>query len=236
MRHTKLFCLSLLALAAAVPLTAQGGGAMGGMRMGNDPTNKVASTGKLPEGWMMRFDPGAPHTAADVNFVTMGPGGFHATSGPAAIYYNPKDMGMGGGYSVSATFKQSKTNSHEAYGVFIGGHNLQDSTQNYIYLVVKPGDGSLAIARRGSDGRPTYFIASRAGPNAAVVKDGADGSATNALTIHVAKDTVHFVVNGTLVKAVAKSELPAGATDGQAGIRINHNIDVHIDGFALKKG
>ena len=218
--------LGMIALIVAAPLAAQGGGRMG------DPTAKVAGSGKLPEGWMVRFDPGAPHALTDINFVTMG-GGYHVTSGPAAIYYSSKDMGSGI-YSVSATFKQSKTNSHEAYGVFIGGHNLQDSTQNYIYLVVKPGDGSLAIARRGSDGRPTYLIASRAGPNAAVNKDAADGSATNTVLIHVAKDTVHFLVNGTLVKAVAKSDI-GGSTDGQAGIRINHNIDVHIDGWALKK-
>ena len=217
--------LAVLTLFAAGSLAAQGG------RMG-DPTAKVAGTGKLPDGWMVRFDPGAPHTLTDINFVSMA-GGYHATSGPAAIYYNSKDMGSGI-YSVSATFKQSKTNSHEAYGVFIAGHDLQDSTQSYIYLVVKPGDGSLAIARRNSNGRPTYLIASRAGPNDAVHKDAADGSATNTVMIHVAKDTVHFLVNGTLVKAVAKSDI-GGTTDGQAGIRINHNIDVHIDGFAVKK-
>ena len=219
--------LLMLTMVAALPLAAQGGGRMG------DPTKQVAGSGKLPDGWMVRFDPGAPHTLADVNFVTMG-SGFHATSGPAAIYYNPKDKATGV-YSVSATFKQTKTNSHEAYGIFIGGRNLQDSTQNYLYLVVKPGDGSLAIGHRGSDGRPMYFIASRAGPNAAVNKDGADGSATNALTIHVAPDSVHFVVNGTLVKGIAKSELGGSSTDGQAGIRINHNIDVHIDGWTVKK-
>lgn len=227
--------LALLALCAAMPLAAQGGGTMPGMRMGGDPTNAVQGSGKLPEGWMVRFDPHGAQPAppiSSVNFVPMA-GGFHVTSGPAAIYYNPKDMASGV-YAVSATFKQSKTNSHEAYGIFIGGHNLQDSTQNYTYLVVKPGDGSIAIAHRGSNGRPTYFIASSAGANPAVNKDAADGSATNVLLIHVAPDSVHFAVNGKVVKAVAKSEL-GGPTDGQAGLRINHNIDVHIDGWGIKK-
>ena len=225
--------LAALALGAALPLLAQGN--MGGMRMGGDPTHQVQGSGKLPPGWQLRFDPSRgggptpPMTA--VSFVTMG-SGYHITSGPAAIYYNTKDMGSGV-YAVSATFKQSKTNSHEAYGIFIGGHDLQDSTQTYTYLVVKPGDGSLAIAHRNSDGRPTYQI--RAGvANPAVHADAADGSATNTLTIHVAPDSVHFIVNGTLVKGVSKAEL-GSPTDGQAGLRVNHNIDVHVDDFAVKK-
>ena len=75
-----------------------------------------------------------------------------------------------------------------------------------------------------------------AAPEAAVNRDSpTDGSAPHTLLIHVAKDTVHFLVNGKLVKAVAKSAL-GGSTDGQAGLRINHNMDLHIDGVALKKG
>jgi hypothetical protein len=224
---------TLLAVCAAAPLAAQGG------RMG-DPTNKVEGSGQLPPGWMVRFDPpnrfnaNAPApTLKDISFVTMG-NGYHVTSGPAAIYYNTKDMAKGV-YAVSATFTQSKTNAHEAYGIFIAGKNLQDSTQNYLYLVVKPGDGSLAIGHRDSNGRPMYFIASRDGANPAVNKDGPDGSATNTLMIHVAPDSVHFLVNGKLVKGIAKSELGGASTDGQAGLRINHNISVHIDGWSVKQ-
>ncbi len=229
MRHAKLFAFSLAALAAAAPLTAQRG----------DPTMTVTGTGKLPDGWMLRFDPtrgGAPAPAMTaVSFEKMGEG-FHVKSGPAALYYNTKDMGSGQ-FQISATFKQTKTMAHEAFGIFIGGSNLQDSTQSYIYMVIKPADGTIRIARRNSNGRPTDIVAENAAaPEAAINRDAAtDGSATNALTIHVAKDTVHFVVNGKLVKAIAKSAL-GGATDGQAGLRVNHNMDLHIDGYAVKKG
>ena len=53
--------------------------------------------------------------------------------------------------------------------------------------------------------------------------------------IHVAPDTVHFMVNGKLVKALAKSELMGAKTDGQAGIRINHNTDLHVDWKGVTK-
>jgi hypothetical protein len=238
MRNSTMQCV-LIALVAAAPLAAQGGGGggMGGMRMGGDPTAKVAGSGTLPPGWMLRFDPPRgsqpvpPMTA--VSFVTMGTG-FHVTGGPAAIYYNPKDMASGV-YSVTATFHAAKSMQHESYGIFIGGMNLQDSTQNYLYMVINPMTGGMAIEHRSSNASPTKIVPiSTIEP--AVNKDGAaDGSSTNTLLIHVAKDTVHFIVNGKLVKALAKSALDGAMTDGQPGLRINHNIDVHIDGWAVKQ-
>ena len=229
MRHAKLLVLSFAALAAAAPLAAQRG----------DPTMAVTGSGKLPDGWMLRFDPtrgGAPTPPMTaISFETMGPG-LHVKSGPAAIYYNTKDMGSGQ-YQISATFKQSKSMQHEAFGLFIGGANLQDSTQSYIYFVMKPFDGTVRIARRSSNGKPADIMAENpAAPEAAINRDApTDGSATNTMLIHVAKDTVHFLINGKLVKAVAKSAL-GGSTDGQAGLRVNHNMDLHIDGYAVKKG
>ena len=234
MGHKALGQLALLSLAIAAPLVAQGGG-MGGMRMGGNPTKKVEGTGDLPAGWMVRFDPvrgnqPAP-TGKDIKFVAMG-SGFHFTSGPAAIYYNPKDMATGE-FGVSATFTNAASLVHEAYGIFVGGHNLQDSTQNYLYLVVKPAEGTFQIKHRTSNARPNPGEQPTSSP--AVNKEDASGKASNTLTIHVAKDTVHFMVNGKLVQALAKSQLGGEPTDGQVGIRINHNIDVHVDGFGIKK-
>lgn len=210
MRKSTMY-LALISLVAAAPLAAQ-----------------------MPAGWMMRFDPtrgGRPAPAAtEAKFITMG-SGFHVTTSPtgAAIFYNSKDMGNGI-YSVSATFKAAKSMSHESYGIFIGGMNLQDSTQNYLYLVIRPLDGHFAIGHRDSNGRPAYLAAMTDPANAAINVDSpTDGSSTNTLTIHVAADTVHFIVNGKVVKALAKSQLGGAMTDGQAGIRINHATDIHID-------
>lgn len=239
MRHTNL--LAVLAAAVVVaPLSAQGGGmgAMPGMRGGGDPTTAVKGSGTLPAGWLMRFDSqrgGAVPVPTEVSFVTMG-SGFHVTSGPAAVYYNAKDVGTGS-YSIEATFKQSKSMAHEAFGLFIGGKNMQDSSQNYIYFVIKPADGTILIAHRKSWAARTVALVPEtpATPEPAMHRDAADGSATNTILIHVAKDTVHFALNGKVVKAIAKSDLDGATTDGQAGLRINHNIDMHIDGYAFKK-
>lgn len=232
-KRTMLASLAILALAA--PLSAQG------TMQNMDPTNAVKGSGVLPKGWMLRFDPIAarpgqpprpqPEMTA-IKFETMG-SGFHITSGPAAIYYNSGDIGKEQ-YSVTATFGQRKSMSHEVFGVFIGGTNLQDSTQNYLYFVVRPLDGMAMVSHRTSNGRPKallpYFASS------AINKDDpTDGHATNTLTIQVAKDSVHFMANGKQVAALAKSQLDGASTEGQVGIRVNHNMDLHISDYKLKK-
>ena len=228
-------------LAMAMPLAAQ-------QQMGKaDPTKEVKGTGQLPAGWMMRFDPidnpanvrpGRPTPAKPtpdmVKVVTMG-SGLHFTTGPAAIYYNPKDVASGV-YAVSATFGAKKSMQHEAYGIFIGGSNLQDSTQSYLYFEVRPMDGGILIQHRNGDVASKIDKIVPWTPNDAVNKDDAtDGHSSNTLLIHVAPDSVHFLVNGKLVKGLAKSELMAAKTDGQSGIRINHNTDIHVDWKGVSK-
>jgi hypothetical protein len=236
----KTLCV-LATLAIATPVVAQQQSGMAGMN--HDMTNAVKGSGKLPDGWMVRFDPqrdgSTPKTDA-INMVTMG-SGLHFTSGPAAIYYNAKDMGSGE-YSVTATFSQRKSVGHEAYGIFIGGKDLQTDKQTYTYFVIKPCSGKcgtpgapmgeILISKRTSDGKPTALVATRH-DDAVVTDDPKDGHATNKMTIHVAKDAVHFMLNDKMVAEIPKSQI--GDTDGQAGLRINHNIDVHVGWEGVKK-
>ena len=226
MRTTVILSAGLFVATIAAPLAAQGGG-MGGM----DMTNKINGSGKLPAGWMNRFDD-ASAKMTEIDVQQMGKA-LHFRSGPASIYYDPRDVAKGE-YSVSATLSQAKTNSHESYGLFLGGSNLQDSTQNYLYFVIRPSDGNFLISHRSSNGKPKTLVAMT--PDAAINKDApGTGAASNVVGMHVAKDTVHFFVNGKLVRAIAKSALDGALTDGQAGVRVNHNSDITVENFGIKK-
>ena len=217
----------------AAPLAAQttpaptSGGNMGGM-MHDDPDKMVNGGLKVP-GWQARFDrPGAK--PEQVSFTRMGTG-YHVTAGPAAIYYSAKDAASGA-YTVAASFTQMKAPTHpEAYGLFAGGQNLQGAAPSYVYFIVR-GDGKYMVKHRANATDVHTLVDWTANP--AVKAAGADGKATNALEIRVAADTVRFVANGTQVAAVARSE--AGAMAGTAGVRVNHNLDVHVDKFAVRKG
>lgn len=193
-----------------------------------DPTKAVQGAA-LPAGWSARLDDGATKrgmTAANLHFVTMGEG-YHVTSGPAAIYYNPRDM-MKGSYTVSATFTQEKAPSHpEAYGLFVGGSNLQDTTEQYFYFLVR-GNGQYLVNHRA--GMAVHKIVDWT-PSPAVKAQDASGKATNALAIRVTPDSVVLVANGTPVRAFSRAEMHGMVPDGQAGIRVNHNLDVHVADF-----
>ena len=70
--------------------------------------------------------------------------------------------------------------------------------------------------------------------HAAVKKPDAKGSATNLLEVDNKRDPsrVAFLVNGQEVHSTAaeRSDL-----DGIVGIRANHNLDLHIDGFDVHR-
>jgi hypothetical protein len=199
----------------------------------NDPTHKVAGGVSAP-GWTGRVDPQAAQRGMkieDAKFAPMG-GGFHVTSGPAAIYWNPKDVAKGE-YTVSANFTQTKAPMHpEAYGLFIGGSNLQDSTESYVYFLTR-GDGKYLINHRA--GNDVHKIINWTDTDATNKQD-ASGKATNELAIHVTKDSVDFLANGKVVKAFSKEEMHNFAAEGQTGVRVNHNLDVHVASFQVKRG
>ncbi|HEU4564371.1 MAG TPA: hypothetical protein VFS05_06980 [Gemmatimonadaceae bacterium] len=194
----------------------------------SDPDKQVTGGGQLPAGWHARLDrPNAK--MEDLKFITMGKG-LHATSGPAAIYWNAADHAKGS-YTVQATFTQTKAPMHpEAYGLFVGGQSLDSPNQSYLYYVVR-GDGKYLLKHRaGSD---VHTITDWT-ESPALKKQDADGKATNTLAIDVTPTEVRFLANGTQVASLPKSN-PMAATDGQAGIRVNHNLDVHIEGFKVVK-
>ena len=210
MIRRSLITLSLLALAAA-PLAAQGA---------DDPTHKVAG-GALPAGWMGRTDR-ATDKLTDAKFVAMG-SGYHATSGPAAIYWNPKTV-TSGPFTATTTVTQTKAPTHpEAYGIFFMGSKLDSPEQSYMYFLVR-GDGKFLVNHRA--GSQVHKIVDWT-ENAAVAKADANGKATNKLTVDATKsDSLRFLVNGKQVAALPANQF--GTTNGIVGLRVNHNLDVHI--------
>ena len=185
-----------------------------------------------PAGWKMRVDRSMnasdPDAAGDIKFVTMG-SGFHATNPKAAVYWNPANTASGN-YTVKGTFKLVKTmGSGEYFGLVFGGSNLDGPEQKYLYFMVNA-DGAWLVKSR--DGGGTSPVASSGGPSDAVKKAGADGTSTNALEVHVTPAKVDFLVNGKVVNSMPKA---GQKTDGVYGIRINHMLEVHVDGFAVAK-
>ena len=190
-------------------------------------------TAQAPKGWKLRADRSTsaadPDAAGAIKFMAMGTG-FHAVTPQAAVFWNPANSAAGN-YTLKGTFTQVKPSSHtNYYGLVFGGHNLENSMQNYLYFTVGQ-DGSWLIKRR--DGDVNTQTISR-GTNAAVKRLDATGKSVNALEVRVAADKIDYVVNGTVVHSTPKTG-PTANTDGLYGMRINHALEVMADGLSVTK-
>jgi hypothetical protein len=188
---------------------------------------------QAPKGWKMHMDHSTDASdpdAAGANKFTASGTGFHAVNPMAAVYWNLENT-ISGNYTLKGTFKLNKSNGHdEYYGLIFGGSGLEGAGQSYTYFMITD-DGTYLIKRR--DGSSTQGISQKT-PSDAVKKPDASGTATNNLEVRVKADKIDFVVNGTVVTSLPKTGASA-KTDGIYGIRINHQLDVQIDGFGASK-
>ncbi|HLK67043.1 MAG TPA: hypothetical protein VKU19_26600 [Bryobacteraceae bacterium] len=194
----------------------------------------AALVAQAPKGWKMRVDHSTssqdPDGTGNISFVTSG-SGFHATNPAAAIYWNPADKASGT-YTIKGTFTLMKPSGHtNYYGIVFGGSDLDGPQAKYLYFMVAQ-NGTWLIKRHTPDGQAEN-VSSRT-PSDAVKKPDDTGKSTNTLEVRVGADKIDYVVNGTVVNSTPKSGATANP-DGIYGIRVNHLLEVQIDGFAMTK-
>jgi hypothetical protein len=204
--------LPLLVLCAA-PLAAQDGAA---------PT--------VPATWKVRADRGtpillaggsAPAGLSDTLRLTTMPPGWHITTGPTMIAYDPAWQASGN-YRVEAEIFLFPGERREGFGLFVGGRDLEGPGQTYLYALLRK-DGAVLVKRR--EGGATETLVQWKGHPAIVQHTGQEGTARNVLALDVAADSVRVIVNDQPVAAVARAMLP---TDGQVGLRVAHALNLHV--------
>lgn len=191
-----------------------------------DADQAVQGGGALPAGWSAR--PDGTGDVKNVKFVTMAPG-YHLTLGPATILYRKSDR-ANGPFHTLATFHQMKKLEHaEGYGLFMGGQALDGKGQKYTYFLVRD-DGKYLIKRR--DGEKTSDVSKGWTAHPAVKKGDAEGKTTNLLEIDAKQNPskVDFKVNG---QTVYTADAVTTNVKGIVGLRVNHNLDLHVEGFDL---
>lgn len=196
-------------------------------------TFAVPLAAQAPDGWRVRIDRSQnaedPDDRPDLKFVAMGKG-FHATGGPAGTFWHPANTATGD-YTAKATFNLIRPSGHvNYYGLIVGGGDLEGAGQNYIYFVVAQ-NGTYLIRHRAGD--QVHDLQPRT-PHTAIRQPAGNGGSINTLEVRVAGNTISYVVNGTVVHTTPKTGMTA-KTDGIVGVRVNHLLDVHIDGFEIQK-
>ena len=206
---TRFATLTLVALVGLAPLMAQ-----------------------APAGWKVRIDRSTaasdPDAAGAVKIVNAG-SGFRTTNPQAAVFWHPTNTASGN-YSLKGTFTLLKPSDHtNYYGLVFGGSSLEGRAQSYVYFVVAQ-DGTWLIKRR--TGEATEDIAKMA--SNAVKRPDASGRSVNALEVRVTGNKIDYVVNGTTVHSTPKQGSTA-KTDGVYGFRVNHRLEMQVDGLAVEK-
>lgn len=217
--HKWMAVVACLVLAPALA-EAQGRG-------GGPPARPVAGHGVEVPGWWARLDDPKEITQP-LKFAPAGTGVLTAVTGPTATFWDPEQYAEGQ-YTVRATFTQNKPASHQvAYGLFIGGTDLNTDMQRYTYFVIRQ-DGRYLIRRR--NGATVSNLGGDWTDHPAIVKADASGKQVNELSIRVAKDGVAFMANG---QEVVRHPLSAVDAVGIAGLRIGHGLDLQISGFSIQ--
>lgn len=225
MRLAKAF---LMAGAAAVLISATTAA------QGQDADKKVAGGGITVKGWQGKADTGNRQglTVNDSKFAPEG-SGFRLTTGPAAVYWNPANTAKGD-YTVKATFKEAKQtyNHPHPFGVFIGGAGLDTDAPSMLYCVAYR-DGTFLV-RQFANGKVNTLAKKNAHEKVAKAA-GPEAEVTQEVGWTVKGDRADCVINGATVWGATKAELGGASLDGQTGIRVSHNSDAIVSGFAVGK-
>jgi len=155
--------------------------------------------------------------------------GIRVQTGPAGIAYRPDDAISSGDFTVQATFQlfDAPVGYREAYGLFVGGLDLDRVDQEYTYLLVRP-TGEFLVKRRLGEITETIVDWTAHDAVLAVVEDGDEP--VNALGVRVAGADTRFLVNGVVVHTAPTSRV---RPYGVAGVRVNHRLDVRVDQWTL---
>jgi hypothetical protein len=198
-----------------------------------DPQNPEGENGKPPPTWKIRLDRPNPDAVigaeegADIFFVNMTPG-WHITTDPAAIFYHPASTAAGAYRAETTIHLFDPKGRNEAFGLFLGGRNLDGADVSYDYFLIR-NNGQFLIKRR--TGGETSVIQAWT-PSEAVMTFGADSgsSIANTLAVDVGEEVV-FSINDTEVVRLPRA---AVQTDGVVGLRINHALNVHVSDLSVK--
>ncbi len=195
------------------------------------PLGAVAQEEKLPppEGWLARTD----HGGDGVEAMQRMPPGWHVTTGPAGIFYQPETRAEGDFRVESTVFLFDPEGRNEGFGVFIGGADLQGDEQAYTYLLIRA-DGSVIVKRR--DGAGTSTLLDWTKHKAVVTWAGrGEGAATakNVLFVEAVGQDVVFGVNEQEVFRTARA---GQHVDGVVGLRVNHGLNLHFSSLEVTDG
>ncbi|HEX4933475.1 MAG TPA: hypothetical protein VFV33_09865 [Gemmatimonadaceae bacterium] len=175
-----------------------------------------------PAGFTVVVDPGARDTVAH----TPMPPGWHMTTGPGALLFDPQ-FTASGRYTVDADIFLFPGTSQSGYGIFVGGQGLDGRSPRYLAFLVRR-DGHAALEYT-SDGRTTALI-SWAATTAVKPHDGKGEPVLNALSLSIGRDSITISANGQRIGSAPATGLELSGT---FGFRVGPDVNLHASKLDL---
>ncbi len=186
-----------------------------------------------PEHWKVRYD-GAGE-AAERSFVVMRPG-WHVYAGAAGLLWDPGSFASGN-YAVKSTIylfpkgdpeRSGSTRLDTAYGLFLGGRDLEGPTPEYVSFVMDNA-GRFRLARHVG-GEVRELAPWTVHDAVAVLDEPATSPAENVLEVDVRGERTIFYVGGESVAEFPSEDLHL---DGVVGLSAGEGLSLHITEIAV---
>ncbi|MCC7007789.1 MAG: hypothetical protein IT184_03155 [Acidobacteria bacterium] len=207
-----------------------------------DASRAVTNGGVFAAGWTGAIDASEEKRGLTLQNARLSEsnGVLSVTTGPAATYWNPKNVATGV-YTVKATFYEPKymnLNDHpHPYGIVIAGSDMGTPDAKYLYcaaygngVFIVRGFGPAPFQMGGRRGMEAPSVARASGPGAPVTQE---------IAMSVTADAVTCTINGSVVGTYPKSDLVGPgklkSTDGVYGIRFAHNTEGTVTGLSLSR-
>ena len=174
------------------------------------------------QGWSRVTDAGP----ADSVLHDRMPPGWHITTGPAAILFDPANQARGR-FAVEAEIHLFPGESNEGFGVFLGGSDLDGANGSWTAFLIRK-DGSALVEQRLNNSTTTLIPATKS--SAIKPHTGGEGTALNQIRVLVQGDSAVFSANGQRVAAIATRELQL---EGAFGFRVGKGVNLHVTNLDL---
>ena len=187
--------------------------------------------GKRPAGWMVRIDSAGAATSVrdSVHLVNMAPG-WHMTSGPSALLWNPKDVAHGVFVATAMLYLgPPRTGDLPGYGMFFGGRNMGTPNASYFEFLVRNDQKYLLRKHDGKkitvvkDWSPLAGIGQHQGQHDHIIQ--------NVFRIVADENMVQLMVNRAVAVALPRKEMPP---EGTFGMRIGPEQEMQVDALGIE--
>jgi hypothetical protein len=176
---------------------------------------------QAPPNWKVALE-GGVSAGKPVEFVMMPPG-WHITTGPAALLFDPRRI-LEDRFTLATDLFLFPESTQEGYGLFVGGSMLDGASARYLALQLRRDGTAAVLERRGGETRALVNWK----PIAAVGPHPGKDTQRISMSIAVDSSAVTFKANGEEVARLPRSGLELA---GHFGFRMGSGINVHVVGL-----